>query len=82
MKLTITNKGNKEVKSICSIWHKDNLSVFLDECKNRLPDNPEINDLIEARDNLGLSTDTIDLHGCILPDQSHIHVSPNGRRFI
>ena len=37
--------------------------------------------MIEAWDNLGLSTDTLDLAGCILPDQSHVHAAPNGCRF-
>ena len=81
MKLTITNNGNKEITSICSICPKDKLSVFLDKYKDRLPDNSKINDLIEAWNNLGLSTDTIDLHGCNLPDQSDVHVAPNGHRF-
>lgn len=84
MKLTITHKVNKEIKSFyhiySSICHKDQPPLFLDKCKDKLPNNPKINDLIKAWDNLGLSTDFLDLAGCILSDQSHVHVSPNGRR--
>ena len=86
MKLTVTHKGNKGIKLFyyiyCSICQKDKLPIFLDKYKNKLPNNPKTNDLIEAWDNLGLSTNTLDLAGCILPDQSHAHATPNGRRFI
>ena len=86
MKLTVTHKGNKGIKLFyyiyCSICQKDKLPIFLDKYKNKLPNNPKTNDLIEAWDNLGLLTNTLDLAGCILPDQSRAHATPNGHRFI
>ena len=84
MKLTITHKGNKEIKSFyyiyCSICHKD--SSIPRQVQRQLPSKPQKNDLTEAQDNLGLSTDTFDLAGCILPDQTHAHAAPHGNRFI
>ena len=50
MKLTITHKGNRGIKSFyyiyCSICYKDELPIFLD--KYKLPNKPKIIDLIEA----------------------------------
>ena len=65
-----------------SICHKDKLLVLLDKCKDKLSDNPKINDLIKACEDVGLSTDTLDLAGGIPPDPSHVHAARNECRFI
>ena len=86
MKFMITHKENKEIQLLyyiyCSICHKDKLPVLLDKCKGKVPDKAKINDLIEAWEVYGLSTNTLHLAGCILHDQSYVHVVCNGCRFI
>ena len=56
--------------------------MIVNKHNDGLPNNPKINSLTEAWDDLGLSTDALVLPECILPDQSHVHVSPNRHRFI
>ena len=43
---------------------------------------PKISDLIENWDVLDISSDLLDIAGCLIPDESHIHAALNGRRFI
>ena len=81
--LTKQTKGsNRFTTFIVSICHKDKLPAPLVTYKDNLPNNPNINNLIEPCNNLRLSTDTLDLAGCIFPDQSHVNAAPNGCRFI
>ena len=81
MKLTITQKGNKRI-IYCSTCHYNKLPILLGKYKEKVLNNPKTNYLLEACDNLTLSTDTRDLAGGIFPDQLHVHSAPNGHRLI
>ena len=81
MKLTITQKGNKRI-IYCSTCHYNKLPILLGKYKEKVLNNPKTNYLLEACDNLTLSTDTRDLAGGIFPDQFHVHSAPNGHRLI
>lgn len=38
------------------------LPLFIDKYKDKLPNNPKLNDLIEGWDNVGLLKETLDLY--------------------
>ena len=86
MKLTITHEGNKGIKKFtylsCRVCHKDKLPELLKKYSDKLPDRPNITHLIENWDILEIPADLLDIAGCMIPDESHIHAAPNGRRFI
>ena len=84
--IEISHQGNKGLKSFdylyCSICQKDKIPSLLSKYKNKLPDNPKINDLIDNWDILDISPELLDIAGCIIPDMEHINAAPNGRRYI
>ena len=86
MELTITHEGNKGIKKFvylsCRVCHKDKLPELLRKYKHKLPDQPKVSDLMENWDLLDISIDLIDIAGCLIPDEKHLHAAPNGRRFI
>lgn len=51
MQLTITHQGTKGLKTIgyiyCTIFQKDKIPELLKKCKDKLPENPEINNLMD-----------------------------------
>ena len=50
MQLTITHQGTKGLQTIgyiyCTIFQKDRIPALLKKCKDKLPENPEINNLM------------------------------------
>ena len=86
MKLTVSHKGNKALKTFdyicCSICLKDKISVVLEKYKDKLPEHAKVNDLIGHGDIPGVADNLLDLAGCFIPDDKNVHAAPNGRRFI
>ena len=86
MKLTISHTGNKGLKTFdyicCSVCQKDKIPAVLEKYKDKLREQPKINDLIDQWDILGVSDNLLDLAGCLIPDDKTVHAAPNGRRFI
>lgn len=86
MQLTITHQGTKGLKTIgyiyCTIFQKDKIPELLKKCKDKLPENPEINNLMDNWDILNISSDLLDLLDCFIQDERHVNGAPNGRGFI
>ena len=86
MQLTITHQGNKGLKTIdyiyCTICQKDKVPALLEKCKEKLLENPKINNLIDNWNILNISSDLLDLSGCFIQDERHVNAAPNGRRSI
>ena len=86
MKLTVSHKGNKGLKTYdyicCSICQKYKIPVFLEKYEDKLQEHAKVNDLIDQWDILGVADNLHDLAGCFIPDDKNIHAAPNGRRFI
>ena len=81
MKLTINHEGNNGIKKFLylSYWlcHKDKLPGLFVKCKDKLPDAPTI--LIENWDILDIIVDLLDIAGCLILDEKHLHAAPYGR---
>ena len=56
--------------------------MLLEKYKEKLPDDSEINDLIDNWDTLDVPTIFLDLPGCIIPDKEEDNAAPNDQRFI
>ena len=86
MKLTVSHKGNKELKTFdyicCSICQEDKIPVVLEKYKDKLPEHAKVNDLIDQWDILGVADNLLDLAGCFIPDDKNVHAALNGRQFI
>ena len=86
MKLTVSHKGNKGLKTYdyicCSICQKYKIPVFLEKYKDKLQEHAKVNDLIDQWDILGVADNLLDLAGCFIPDDKNTHAAPNRRRFI
>ena len=83
MRLTISHKGNKRLKTFdyicCSICQKDKIPVVLEKYKDKLPEHAKVNDLIDQWDILGFADNLLDLAGCFIPGNKNVHGAPNGR---
>lgn len=83
MQLTITHQGTKGLQTIgyiyCTIFQKDRIPALLKKCKDKLPENPEINNLMVNWDIVNISSDLLDLLDCFIQDERHINAAPNGR---
>lgn len=81
MKLTPIYKGINGIKLFYYTFIQyDKLTLFLGKHEDRLPNNPNINYLIEAQYELRLSTERyLSLAECILPGEFHVHA---GHTFI
>ena len=58
------------------------LHKVLNQKKDKLPENPKIENLLEEWGNLKLSNSMLDLWGCLLPNEIHVKSAPNARCFI
>ena len=56
--------------------------TLLKKCKEKLPDNPKTNDLIDDRDTLDAPTNFLGWAGCVIPYKEEVNAPPNGQRFI
>ena len=52
--------------------------MLLKKYKEKLPDNPKRNDLIDDGDTSDVPTNYLDLAGCIIPDKEEVNAAPNG----
>ena len=86
MKLTVSHKGNKALKTFdyicCSICLKNKIPVVLEKYKDKLPEHAKVNNLIDQGDILGVADNLLDIAGCFIPDDKNVHAAPNGKRFI
>ena len=84
--IKVANEGLKGYSDFDFIYCKDCkrkiLPDLLSQYKDKLPDSPKIENLLEEWDKLKISNTFIDVCGCILPKEAHVKATPNGRRFI
>ena len=60
----------------------DKIPMLLKKYKEKLPDNPKRNDLIDDGDTSDVPTNFLSLPGCIIPYKEQVNATPNGQRFI
>ena len=86
MKLDVGNFGNlgeKEFDHIyCSICTNDILPSLLHTHRGKLRANATIKDLLGKWDILDIQLSYLDMAGCLIPHEGHVHARPNARRFI
>ena len=86
MKLDVGNFGNlgeKEFDYIyCSICTKDILPSLLHTHRGKLPANATIKNLLGRWDILNIQPSYLDMAGCLIPHEGHVHAGANARRFI
>ena len=58
------------------------IPMLLKKYKEKLPDNPKRNDLVDDGDTLDLPPNFLGLVGCIIPYKEEVNAPPNGQRFI
>ena len=79
-------QGNLSYKDFdyvyCSICQNNIVPMLLEQYKEKQPDNPKINDLINNWDTLDVPTNFLDLAGCIIPDKEDISSAAHGLGFI
>ena len=56
--------------------------MLLKKYKEKLPDNPKRNDLIDDEDTLNVRTNFLGLAGCIIRQEEEVNAPPNGQKFI
>ena len=79
MKFKINHEGNKTIKKCvflsCWVCHKDKLPGLFVKYKDRLSDAPKISHLLENWDILDTTVDFIDIAGCLIPGEKHLHAT-------
>ena len=58
------------------------IPFLIKENSSKLPENAAIIDVFNKQDKLDFPVNYLDLAGCLIPKEQHIHASPNGRRYI
>ena len=88
MKLELSNKGNKGVKEFtyvyCSVCQTQ-VNGIIKKHKDRLPSSLTVEDLMSNWDLLSISSELLDLIGCIIPDakiEPDIYIGLNGRKYL
>ena len=56
--------------------------MLLKKYKEKLPDNPKTNDLIDDEDTLNVPTIFLGWAGCIIPQEEEVNAPPNGQKFL
>ena len=86
MTLTISDFGKLGIKKFsyiyCSVCNNDIIPCLIKENSGKLPENATIIDVLNKWDKLDFPVNYLDLAGCLIPNEQHIHVGPNGRRYI
>ena len=86
MSLTISDFGNLGIKKFsyiyCSVCNNDIIPCLIKENSRKLPENATIIDMLNKWDKLDFPVNYLDLAGCLIPNEQHIHTGPNGRRYI
>ena len=84
--LTISDFGNLRIKKFsyiyCSVCNNDIIPCLIKENSSKLPENATIIDMLNKWDKLDFPVNYLDLAGCLIPNEQHIHAGPNGRRYI
>ena len=88
MKLKLSHEGNKGVKEFtyvyCSVCQTE-VNGIIKKNKDRLPSSLTVEDLMSKWDILSISSEILDLVGCIISDaisEPEIFVGLNGRKYI
>ena len=86
MSLTISDFGNLGIKKFsyiyCIVCNNDIIPCFIKENSSKLPENATIIDVLSKWDKLDFPVNYLNLAGCLIPNEQHIHAGPNGRRYI
>ena len=85
MTLTIFDFGNLGIKKFsyiyCSVRNNDIIPCLIKENSSKLQKNATIIDVLNKWDKSDFLINYLDLAGCLIPNEQHIHAGPNGRPF-